>query len=210
MQEPCWGAPGVAVPRSILTRYNQIRWKLVNKAQRFKTDACVKALQLIGTVGGMLAHPDQFADMYIAGVCPACHCSMHSLQTICPCPHLLTRVVKNSHRLDDVFGMFGLGGVLHFLISCIHAEQRRGNPPAEISVDGDVQQPVLRLRLRDRSWSFQVVAGGQGGDLLRFDMHHRRARSPAPFFFDPWGGDAHLLRRFGDSVWDSGQDGASA
>lgn len=124
--------------------------------------------------GHQSADAQRHARAHAERCCHLCHLPYASANLACPCPHWLLMPWPDVARFGAVFQMFGLSGVLHYLLEYARADSTGGQPRGVVAVDqGPGRQRVL-IKLRGRRWVFELREHGQ----LSLELQSRSQRRP--------------------------------
>jgi hypothetical protein len=118
---------------------------------------------------------------------------MQELLVDLPCPHWLIRSRRRAEWIAPPFAIFGLEGVLYFLLLCIEVERRSAPGRAGVQLSSDAQFVHLHLRLKQLTWRFRLPRHSDGAPSLRVDFLHSRGGSTRSYQAEGLASDAALI-----------------
>lgn len=133
------------------------------------------ALHVLERHGYQACDPQRFARAHAQQCCHLCHMPYASAQAACPCPHWFLMPWPDLAGFGAVFDMFGVAGVLHYLLTHARGARREQQPRRIIAASYEGETPRLQLKVRGRNWAFALDAGAA---MLAVELHGRGARRP--------------------------------
>lgn len=123
--------------------------------------------------GYQACDPQRFARAHAQQCCHLCHMPYASAHAACPCPHWFLMPWPDLAGFGAVFDMFGVAGVVHYLLGHARGERQDRQPRRIIAAMYAEQALRLQLKVRGRSWTFEL-----GGTVLTVELHTRGGKRP--------------------------------
>lgn len=133
------------------------------------------AMHVLERHGYRACDPQRFAHAHAQQCCHLCHMPYASAHAACPCPHWFLMPWPDLAGFGAVFAMFGVAGVVHYLLTHACGARREQQPRRTVAATRDGNARLLQLKVRGRNWAFALDAGAA---MLAVELHGRGARRP--------------------------------
>lgn len=133
------------------------------------------AMHVLERHGYQACDPHRFACAHAQQCCHLCHVPYASAHAACPCPHWFLMPWPDLAGFGAVFDMFGVAGVVHYLLVHARGERHAQQPRRIVAASREGTALRLQLKVRGRCWVFALDAGTA---VLAVELHGRGARRP--------------------------------